>query len=132
MTTTHERYEYTDPQNHKLTIGTLQATSGRRYVQFEAEDLAIGGVYVQTWLPADQARALERALDARSAYEYDDRSGDTISVAQPAEDWTPFTFTGYQDEEEPVTARVVVLSARLPELRAAITAAADQIEEEAQ
>lgn len=112
-------YAYTDPQDHHLTIEP--APSGR-HLAVHAEDLAIGGDVASVWLPLEQALALGRALDAGAAFEFTDHTGDALAAAL-ADDWTPIEVTrAADDDEKSVTVRVVLLSARLPELRAALAA----------
>ena len=115
-------YVYTDAQNNLLTVHrSATDASGTPYVWIEAEDLAIGGHLVSVWLPIGQGAALERALHAGAAFQFTDHTGDMLR-AEPAEPWTPITLTRNPGDDEPGAVRVVILSSRLPELRAAIRA----------
>jgi hypothetical protein len=124
-------YAYTDAQDHRLTIRPVHDSTHRPYVWFEAEDLTIGGALTNVWLPAEQARALDRHLDARTAYEFTDHTGDSLIVTL-ADDWTTFTGTRCAGDDEPDdTVPVAVPAAQIPELRAAITTVIEQAEQRA-
>lgn len=121
-------YAYTDPQNHRMSVFKSADATGRPYVWLEADNLAPGGTTVAVWLPVEEAGALDVALDHLAPFEYTDHTGDTLTV-KPADDWTRFEFVrASDDDEEPATVRVVVLTARLSEVRAAIRARIEQIE----
>lgn len=117
-------FEYVDAHDQRIIINN-KTTDARDqpYAWFQAEDLAIGGAMVNVWLPVAELERLDAALAARAGFEFTDHTGDSITVASGAEDWTVFTFTRCpddEDDEEPTTVRVVVLTARVPQLRAAL------------
>ncbi|MGA5489605.1 hypothetical protein ACPCK1_17835 [Streptomyces pseudogriseolus] len=121
-------YAYTDAQNHRLTFRPTTGATGRQYVWVDAENLAVGGATASAWLTIEQARALDLTLANRFAAEFTDHMGDTLGV-RPADDFTPFEVTRAGDDDEgPETVRVVVLTGRLPEVRLALAAVADQAE----
>jgi hypothetical protein len=127
-------YCYTDGQNHRLILRTATDATRRPYVWVEAENLALGGDVVSMWLTIEQAAELDAALEqaraydaplrARREYRVADHTGDTLAVS-PGSTWTTFEVTRQaSDDDEAATVRVVVLTGRLPELRNALTAAA--------
>lgn len=116
-------FEYVDAHNHRILINKTTDGLGQPYAWFQAEDLAIGGAMVNVWLPVAEFERLDAALAAGAGFEHTDHTGDSIAVAAAAEDWTVFTFTRCpddEDDEEPTTVRVVVLTARVPQLRASL------------
>ncbi|AVH58403.1 MULTISPECIES: hypothetical protein [Streptomyces] len=119
-----ELYAYADAQNHKVAI---EPASSGRHIAVHADDLAIGGAHVDVWVPFDEVRQLADALTDGAAYEHTDHMGDRLAV-EPFANWTTFELTRCRedDDEEPTTVRVAVLSARLPKLRAALTAATEE------
>lgn len=118
-------YAYTDPQNHRLTIKRIVSASGRDYLSVWADDLAVGGDHANVWLPIISARQLAEALAARNSFHAADHMGDSLAVAW-SDGWTTFTITRAprtEYEDLGTTVRVVVLSARVPGLTAAVIAA---------
>jgi hypothetical protein len=117
-------FEYVDAHNHRIILNNKTTDAfNQAYVWFQAEDLAIGGAMVNVWLPVAEVARLDAALSDGAGFEFTDHTGDAIAVAPAAEDWTVFTFTRCpdgEDDEEPTTVRVVVLTARVPQLRAAL------------
>ena len=127
-------YRYTDGQNHCLTLHTATGADRRPYVWAEAENLAFGGDVVSAWLTLEQIDGLDAvlaqssangtALGSRRQYRAVDHTGAVLTV-WPGSTWTAFEVTRQaNDDEESAAVRVVVLTGRLPELRAALTAAA--------
>jgi len=116
-------FEYVDAHNHRVLLNKTTDGLDQPYVWFQTEDLDIGGAMVNVWLPIAEVGRLGAALRDGVGFEFTDHSGDSIAVASAAEDWTVFTFTRCpddEDDEEPATVRVVVLTARVPQLRAAL------------
>lgn len=130
----YEPYEYTDAHNHRITIRPAPSNTGHTYVAVEADDLAIGGTHVSTWIPAAVAQQLTAALAEGAPFEHSDHTGDALAVAM-ADDWTTFTLTRCPEDEDDDaqgdTVRVVALTARMAEIRAAITAAAVEAQRQA-
>ncbi|MFF4902321.1 hypothetical protein [Streptomyces sp. NPDC001068] len=124
-------YCYTDGQNHRLILRTATDASKRPYVWVEGENLALGGDVVSMWLTIEQADELDAALHARREYHATDHTGDSLTVL-PGGTWTTFEVTRQaNDDDEGATVRVVVLTGRLPELRDALTAAAQYAQQRA-
>lgn len=121
----YEPYSHTDAHNHRLMFLTATDAKNRPYVWLQADNLAIGGANVNVWLPLEQASALDRALDAGFAFEFTDHTGDTLTAERDTP-WTSFTLTRNADDEPAAAVRVVVLTARLSELRAGIKDAASR------
>lgn len=121
-------YSYTDPQNHQMQLLATTRPRGP-YVSCKAENLALGGDTVTVILPAVKARALADHLDKLAVYEFIDVSGNMLR-AEPAHDWTRFTFVGdTRQEDGPAgTVPVVVLTGRLPEVARALRAQAERAE----
>lgn len=122
-------YSYTDPQNHRVQVLTTRGKSGQSYIWLEGENLAPGGMVANVWLPLPEARELADLLDVGKPAGHVDHMGDTLAV-EPGEAWTRFTFTHVEDDGQPRTVPVVVLTARLPEVVTAIRAAADRAAKE--
>ncbi|RNG04303.1 hypothetical protein [Streptomyces botrytidirepellens] len=122
------RYNYTDPQSHRVQLFATTRPRGP-YVSCEAENLALGGDTVTVSLPAVKARALADHLDRLAFYQFVDVSGNMLRV-EPAHDWTRFTFFGdtRQDDGPSGTVPVVVLTGRLPEVARALRAQAERAE----
>lgn len=116
-------YRYTDPQNHQLTIWKTTDGTDQPYMWIRASDLAIGGEMADVWMPLDAAGQFATALADRVPFAFTDHSGDSLTV-RLAPDWTRFEITRAprDDDEAPETVPVVVLTARIPELRAALIA----------
>ena len=110
-------YVYDDAHGHRLTVAPVSNTLDQRYVSLTAECMDIGGDMANVWLPMPDVNRLAVALAGRVPFEHADHMGDTVTVA-PAVDWTTFTVVraGRDDDEAPVTVRVVVLTARLPQV----------------
>lgn len=111
---TAKYYAETDAHNHKLT---MYRTSGT-YLAVTADNMDIGGEHVAVWLTLDAAQQLDAALAEDKPFEFVDHSGDRLAVA-PAYPWTTFEITRAEreDDEPSTTVRVVLLSARVPQLR---------------
>lgn len=118
-----EHFAYTDPQSHKLTAYRTADQSAAPRVVLSADDLTIGGEHVNVWLPFEDVQQLVDALGTRTGFEHTDHMGDRLVVA-PAADWTTFEITRAprEDDEPPATVRVVLLTARTPELRRVLAA----------
>lgn len=124
-------YRYTDGQNHQLVLRPVTDETPRPYVGVEAENLALGGDFVSMWLTIEQAADLDAALSASHEYRATDHTGDILTVS-PGSTWTTFEVTREADnDEESAAVRVVVLTGRLPELRAALTTAAQYAQQRA-
>ncbi|MCZ1012044.1 hypothetical protein [Streptomyces lydicus] len=123
-------YSYTDPHNHRMQFLATTLPRGP-YVSCEAENLALGGDTVIVSLPAGKARALADHLDKLAVYEFIDVSRNMLR-AEPAHDWTRFTFVGdmRQDDGPSGTVPVVVLTGRLPAVARALRAQAERAEHE--
>lgn len=117
-------YVYDDAHGHRLTVAPVDNTLDRRYVSLTAECMDIGGEMANVWLSMPDVHRLVAALAGRVPFEHADHMGDTVTVA-PAVDWTTFTVVraGRDDDEAPVTVRVVVLTARLPQVARGIQSA---------
>jgi hypothetical protein len=117
-------YVYDDAHGHRLTVAPVSNTLDQRYVSLTAECMDIGGDMANVWLPMPDVNRLAVALAGRVPFEHVDHMGDTVTVA-PAVDWTTFTVVraGRDDDEAPVTVRVVVLTARLPQVAHGIQSA---------
>ncbi|MFJ4988683.1 hypothetical protein ACIP9H_33400 [Streptomyces sp. NPDC088732] len=123
-------YKYIDPQGQEVTAELRTGFTTYPFVDLTATDWTIGGPQISVWLPVDDAERLTAALTARTPFEHADPIGDRVEMEQPAEDWTVFTFhrRPRDRDEEPETVRVVMLTARLPQFAAAVTAAiADEV-----
>lgn len=117
-------YSYTDGQNHLLGLRTAVDSNSQPYVWMQAENLAPGGNVVSVWLSLEQAACLSDALDKGQVHHVTDHTGDRLEVV-PGSPWTTFEVTKHENgDEEPAAVRVVVLSARVPELRKALAATA--------
>ncbi|MGW2130434.1 hypothetical protein [Streptomyces coelicoflavus] len=124
-------YTYTDAQDHRLTLRTAGDATNRPYVWIEAENLAIGGALTNVWLTVEETRQLLDALADGCAFECTDHTGDSLTV-RPADDVTVFEVTRCADEPCALPAesvRVVVLTGRLGEVRAAFTATAEHAQQ---
>lgn len=113
-------FKYRDAQDHQLVV---KPSATGDDIRFYADDLALGGNSVNVWIPREEARRLMDAIARREPFEYADSMGDRLVMEAPAEDWTVFTFTrAARDDEEggEESVRVVLLSARLPELQGAV------------
>lgn len=126
-----EPYSYTDAHNHRLTLLSTTDVTGRPYVWLKAGNLAHGGAEVSVWLRPLAAQNLDRHLAAGVAYENTDHTGDQV-IVRPSSEWTVFEFTGCSGgDETPDRVRVVILTARLPDVRDGLRAAMRQAEEKA-
>lgn len=135
-------YYYTDGQNHRLILRAEVSEPDRRpYVWAEAENLALGGDVVSVWLTIEQAAGLDAMLaqaatsdessGAKRQYRAVDQAGDVLGV-RLGSTWTVFEVTRKaNDDEEAATVRVVTLTGRLPELRKALAAAAEDAQQRA-
>ncbi|SCK25440.1 MULTISPECIES: hypothetical protein [unclassified Streptomyces] len=130
-------YTYTDAQGHRLTIRGQDYT-GQPLIQIEAEDPTPGGDITDVLLTPEQTRTLADSLDQIAAPDrhdpLTDYTGDHLTVI-PGTLSTTLTVTCVDREltdGPPTTVRVVVLAARLPEVRAAVMAAAGQAQRAAQ
>ncbi|MFD9853430.1 hypothetical protein ACFWXZ_14375 [[Kitasatospora] papulosa] len=122
-------YTYTDGQGHELTLSAITDAVQAPYVRVGGENTAVGGAVASVWLPLDQAHALDRALSDRTPYEVADHMGDTLTVTV-ADDFTTFTVTRLEDEDDDTASvPVVALTGRLPEIRRALTATAEEAEQ---
>lgn len=121
-----EPYLYTDGHNHQLRINRTTDALDRPRVVLAADNLAIGGDLADVWLDPDGAQRLTDALYAVSPFEHTDHMGDRLDVT-PGEPYTTFTLTRAprDDDEKPAAVPVVVLTARLPEMRRALAALLD-------
>ncbi|MFI8206675.1 hypothetical protein [Streptomyces sp. NPDC085937] len=117
-------YEYTDGQNHRLTLRTAVTEAGEPHVWVSAENLAHGGDLVDVWLTLEQVTGLDAALSDSAQHQVTDHTGETLTVL-PGSTWTTFEAARLEDQYGATAAvRVVVLTARLPELRRALTSTA--------
>ncbi|MFI7563822.1 hypothetical protein ACIBVM_18530 [[Kitasatospora] papulosa] len=124
-------YTYTDGQGHELTLSAITDAVRAPYVRVGGENTAVGGAVASVWLPLDQAHALDRALSDRTPYEAADHMGDTLTVTV-AEDFTTFTVTRLEDEDDDTASvPVVALTGRLPEIRRALTATIEEAQQRA-
>ncbi|MEV4966681.1 hypothetical protein AB0886_05355 [Streptomyces sp. NPDC024062] len=131
MTDQTEPYTYTDGQAHRLTLSAVVGVAGTPFVRVEAEDTAIGGAITSAWLKLDQVAALDRHLSAGIACVFTDHTGDTISAIM-RDEFTTFTVTRVEDEDDDrASVPVVVLTGRLPEIRRALTATAEEAQQRA-
>ncbi|MFD5856135.1 hypothetical protein [Streptomyces chartreusis] len=130
-------YSYNDAQGHRLTLLPTHNSERRPFVWVEAENLAVGGDIVSMWLTLDQLAEVDTALERAAAYDAPpdysatDHTGDVLTVC-PGQTWTVFEVTRQAShDDEAALVRVVVLTARLPEMRAALAAAARQAQQRA-
>ncbi|MGC5398059.1 hypothetical protein ACPXCP_20285 [Streptomyces sp. DT20] len=128
---TNPPYTYTDGQGHRLILDPVAGAAGTPFVRVTAEDTAIGGDIASVWLTLDQAAALDRRLSAGIACELTDHTGDTLTVTG-SDDFTTFTVARQEDEDDDrANVPVVALTGRLPEIRRALTATAEQAQQHA-
>jgi hypothetical protein len=122
-------YTYTDAQDHRLALMTTSDAHGRPYVWVEAEDLAIGGDVTSVWLTIEQAALLDDALAGGVSASFTDHTGDYLATG-PGDPHTVITVTRSRDEDDdPAEVRVVLLTARVPEVRAALAATAERAQQ---
>lgn len=127
----HAPYAYTDAHDHRLTLRATLDALGKPYVWAEAENLALGGDLTSVWLTLDQVAALDGHLDAAVPASFTDHTGDTLTVAYSHE-YAFFEVTRVADEDADAAAvRVVALTGRLPELRAALKGTAERAQQRA-
>ncbi|MCD7440271.1 hypothetical protein K4B79_18830 [Streptomyces lincolnensis] len=121
-------YSYTSLA-HRLTLRSAADLSGRRYVWLEAENLAGRTVTVTSvWLRLDQVATLRKHLAAGTRYETMDHTGDRLIVRPGVETVVEVTRRPVVGEAA-ATVRVRVPSDRLPELRTALAATAEQAQQ---
>jgi hypothetical protein len=122
-------YTYTDAQNHRLALMATADFKDRPYVWVEAEDLAIGGDITSVWLTIEQAALLGDALAGAVSASFTDHTGDFL-VTEPGELHTVVTVTRVRDEDDELgVVRVVLLTDRLPEVRAALAGTAERAQQ---
>lgn len=121
-------YAYTDGHGHRIQLLTAYDIGNRPYVWVEAEDLAIGGAYASMWLTIEQVALMGDALDTRTSASFTDHTGDFL-VIEPGDPHTVITVTRDPGDDDPGVVRVVVLTVRLPELRAALRATAERAQQ---
>lgn len=117
---------YIDAHDHSLRFVATTGGGEQPVVWVEAENLALGGETANVWLTLDQTRELDSALVRAVGCELVDRTGDRL-VVREGDDFTVFEVTRTaNDDEEGATVRVVVLSARVHEVRALLAEAVDK------
>ncbi|WP_053913677.1 hypothetical protein [Streptomyces sp. TP-A0875] len=131
MTAQTAPYIHTDAHDHQLTIRPVHDLGREPYVWFEAQNLAFGGEVTNVWLTMQQAADVDRILGTEGEVTagFTDHSGDMLTV-QRADGYTTFEVTRRADEDDDHgSVRVVVLTARLAEVRAAVKATAERSEQ---
>jgi hypothetical protein len=129
----HAPYAYTDAHDHRLTLRAVLDGLGKPYVWAEAENLAFGGDITSVWLTLEQVAVLDRHLDTAVPASFTDHTGDTLTVAY-SHAFTFFEVTRVadeDDEDDSAAVRVVALTGRLPEVRAAFKATAERAQQRA-
>lgn len=117
---------YIDAHDHSLRFLTTTGGEEQPFVWVQAENLALGGEVTNVWLTPDQARELDGALVRAVGCELVDHTGDRL-VVREGDDFTVFEVTRTaNDDEDGATVRVVVLSARVHEIRALLAVAVDK------
>lgn len=119
--------DHVDAHNHQLTV---KVAPNGHHVAVQADNLVIGGDHADVWLTPGRTHELATAFREGTPFEHTDDSGDRLTVA-PQPDWTVFTLTraARDDDEEPTSVRVVILTARIPRMALSLLDAADNTKE---